>query len=321
MARIVSLGSALEDIYLIDRDDFLPSQIGDTSIFGKLETGSKVDIDKISYEIGGGGTNSAVTFSRFGHDSIFLGNIAHDAAGEAVLATLDKENIDTSYLKLVKGSTGCSIILLDAKSGERTILTYRGVSSNFKNQDPAVLKEIAPDWLYISSLRGDMKTLSDFINTAKKLSIKTMLNPGKLEIKQLDHLLSILPDIDILLLNKSEAMNIVPGKVLSELLSHLSNYTNTVIITDGPMGGIATNHLSTYRFGIYEDVKAKDTTGAGDAFGSAFLASLASGKSFKKSIIYGCANSTSVIRQIGAKKGIITGKTILHEMPFQKVEL
>lgn len=321
MARIVSLGSALEDIYLIDRNDFLVSSIGSSSIFGKLEAGTKIDIDKISYETGGGGTNSAVTFSRFGHESIFLGNIGRDPAGEAILAMLDRENIDTSYLKTVRGSTGCSIILLNSKTGERTILTYRGASSDFKNQDPNILREISPDWLYVSSLRGDIKTLTDFVQTAKSLNVKIMLNPGKLEIEQLEDLINLLPDINILLVNKTEASKIVPGKILSELLSHLSNYTETVLITDGAMGGIATNHKETYRFGVYEDKKPKDTTGAGDAFGSAFLAMLASGKSFKKSLIYGCANSTSVICHIGAKQGIITDKAKLHEMPIQRVEL
>ncbi len=216
MARIVSLGSAIEDIYLIDRDDFIASQIGSTSIFGKVEIGSKIDIDNISYDIGGGGTNSAVTFSRFGHDSIFLGNIANDPAGEAIVALLDREGIDTSYIKTIKGSTGCSIILLDAKSGERTILTYRGVSSKFSNQDPSILNEIDPDWLYISSLRGDMDTLLSFIESAKKNNCKIMLNPGKLELVQLEQILGILSDVNILLLNKSEAARIVPGKILSE---------------------------------------------------------------------------------------------------------
>ncbi len=321
MARIVALGSAVDDIFLIDRDDFVPSQIGDTSIFGKIEIGSKIDIDKISYETGGGGTNAAVSFSRFGHDSIFLGNIADDSAGEAIVAMLDKEGVDTSYIKTLKGSTGCSVILLDVRSGERTALTYRGVSSNFENQDPRVLDEIAPDWLYISSLKGDMDTLLKFIESAKKNNCKVMLNPGKIELSHLEQILGLLADVDVLLLNKSEAAQIVPGKILSELVSHLSNYTETVIITDGPMGGIATNHEESYRFGIYEDVKVKDTTGAGDAFGSGFLAALASGKSFKQSLKYGSANSTSVIRYIGAKKGILTGKEKLHEMPIQKVEL
>ena len=46
MARIVSLGSALQDIYLVDHDDLAPTTIGDTAIFGKVLVGSKGDIDK-----------------------------------------------------------------------------------------------------------------------------------------------------------------------------------------------------------------------------------------------------------------------------------
>ena len=64
MARIVSLGSALQDVYLIDHDDLVATKIGADAIFGKVLVGSKVDIDKISYEVGGGGVNSAITFSR-----------------------------------------------------------------------------------------------------------------------------------------------------------------------------------------------------------------------------------------------------------------
>lgn len=320
MSRIVSLGSALEDIFLIDRDDFVASTIGPTSIFGKLEIGSKVDIDKLSYEIGGGGTNAAVAFARFGHESIFLGNIGRDSAGEAVLAFLDSENVDTSYISTVKSPTGCSVILLDIRSGERTILTHRGASSKFQNLNPADLETIHPDWLYVSSIRGDMDTLLAFFETAKSLDCKIMFNPGTLELAHLDQLLGLLPCVDILLVNKSEAAKIVPGKVLSELLSHLKNYVKTAIITDGSMGGIATDGSDTIRFGIYEDIKVKDTTGAGDAFGAGFLAAYAAKKSFKDSIRFGSANSTSVIRYIGAKKGLLTSREKLHEMPMQKVD-
>ena len=49
MARIVSLGSALQDIYLIDHDDLVATSIGGEAIFGKMLVGSKVDIDRISY--------------------------------------------------------------------------------------------------------------------------------------------------------------------------------------------------------------------------------------------------------------------------------
>ena len=36
MARIASLGSALQDIYLIDHDDLVPTAIGEEAIFGNI---------------------------------------------------------------------------------------------------------------------------------------------------------------------------------------------------------------------------------------------------------------------------------------------
>lgn len=320
MARIVSLGSALQDIYLIDRDDFKGSQIGEQSIFGQIAIGSKVDIDRLSYEIGGGGTNSAVSFARHGHEAVFLGNIGHDAAGEAVLALLDREGIDNSFVSFApRRNTGCSIVLLDVKTGERTILTHRGASAHFENLSPATLDAIRPDWLYVTSLRGDMPTLKKFFKAAFLSGVKIMFNPGKLEIENKKELLSLLKYVEVLLLNQPEAAELVPGKVLSELLSHAANFVPTCIITAGSMGGIATDHKETFRFGIYEDVSVRDTTGAGDAFGSGFLAHLAAGKSFRQSLIFASANSTSVVNQLGSKKGILTGREQLHPMPIQKL--
>ncbi len=321
MARIVSLGSSLEDIYLIDRDDFASQKLLDKSLFGRLEIGSKADIDKIKFFIGGGGTNSAVTFARNNHEAILFSNIGADPAGEAVLKKLDEEGIDRSYVEISKRkNTGTSIILLDSKSGERTILTFRGVSAKFDNLNEADLDYINPDWLYITTLRGDTGTLLRFIEKAKSLGVKIMFNPGVLEFENKKQLLGLLPDVDVLLLNKEEASRLVPGVLLSELLARLKNYTPSVIITDGAMGGIATNGTETYRFGIYEDVKVKDTTGAGDAFGSGFLAALAAGKSFRTSLIFASANSTSVVQQLGAKNGTLTlSETNLHPMPIQRI--
>lgn len=320
MARIVSLGSALQDIYLVDHDDLAPTVIGGEAIFGKVLVGSKVDIDKISYEVGGGGINSAISFSRHGHEAVFIGNLSRDAGGAAIARTLDIENIDSSYVNfLERKATGTSIVLLDEKSGERTILTCRGASEQFGNFDEKDLDLIQPDWLYITTLRGDMDTLKRFLKYAHKNGIKTMFNPGVRELDNPKELLGLLDYVDILNVNKTEAMKIVPGTILTELLYHLNNCVETVIITDGPMGGIAGNREEVYRFGIYEDKKVKDATGAGDAFGSGFLAHFAAGKSFRNSLVFASANSTSVVTKLGANKGILTGREQLHPMPIQKI--
>ncbi len=320
MARIVSLGSALQDIYLIDHDDLVATSIGEAAIFGKVLVGSKVDIDRISYEVGGGGVNSSITFARHGHEAIFMGNVSRDPAGAAIVRTLDREGVDNSYVKfLERKTTGTSVVLLDTKSGERTILTCRGASEQFGNFEASDLDLIQPDWLYVTTLRGDMQTLEKFFRHAKELDIKIMFNPGVRELENQKELLKLLKYVDVLNVNKEEASQLVPGVVLAELLYHLNGYVPTVIITDGAMGGIAGNGSEIYRFGIYEDVRIKDATGAGDAFGSGFLAALTSGKSFRSALIFASANSTAVVTKIGANRGILTGRERLHPMPIQKV--
>ncbi|MBQ9017061.1 carbohydrate kinase family protein [Candidatus Saccharibacteria bacterium] len=326
MAKIASLGSALQDIYLIDHDDFVGGIIPgeakeEKEIFKDLQIGTKADIDRISFETGGGGTNSATTFARCGHEATFIGNIGRDPAGEAILACLDEEGIDSSYVYFAsRKKTGVSVILLDTKSGERTILTHRGASAKFDNLDPKDLEEIKPDWLYVTSLRGDLKTLEKFLKKAKELNSKVMWNPGKLELKEPKKVLSLLKYVDVLLVNKTEAGELVGGTDLRELLNKLRGYAETVIITCGGMGAIATDGTETIRLGLYEDIPVKDTTGAGDSFGSGFLAALASGKSFEKSLVFAAANSTSVVGKLGAKPGILTGKEKLHQMPLEQIK-
>lgn len=320
MARIVSLGSALQDIYLADHDDLIPSNVNGKLMLGKLLVGSKVDIDKIYYSVGGGGVNSAITFIRHGHEAVVMGNIGHDSAGTAVIRTLNREGVDASYINcLERSTTGTSVILLDTKNGERTILTCRGASGQFGNLSEKDLDLIQPDWLYITTLHGDMETLARFLKKAQALKAKVMFNPGVGELKNPKELAKLLKYVNILNVNKFEAAKIVPGSVLTELLYRLNNYVETVIITDGAMGGIAGNGTEVYRFGIYEDKKVHDATGAGDAFGSGFLAHFADGKSFRSSLIFASANSTAVVSKLGANQGVLTGDEKLHPMPIQKL--
>lgn len=316
MARIVSIGAALQDVYLIDHDDFGTNSRG---FFNQLELGTKVDIDKVKFSTGGGATNAATTFARHGHESIFMGCISNDSAGQAILNSFDDEGIDSSYVTyLNRYQTGYSVVLL-APSGERTILTCRGASAHFDALSPTDLETIYPDWLYVTTFRGEMDMLDHFFTKAKSLGAKIMFNPGNLELQHIRKFLGLLTDVDVLLLNKKEAQKVVEGKLLTELIAKIKNYVPNVIITDGNQGAIATDGKEIYRAGLYEDVKIKDSTGAGDAFGSGFLAAYANGKSFKDSLIFASANSTSVVQHIGSKDGILTNHTKLHNMPIQEI--
>ncbi|MBO4854851.1 carbohydrate kinase family protein [Candidatus Saccharibacteria bacterium] len=316
MARIVSVGAALQDVYLIDHDDFGTNKRG---YFNQIELGTKIDIDKIKFSTGGGASNAATTFARFGHESIFMGCIADDPAGAAIVSSFDDEGIDNSYTVYIPDShTGYSLVLL-TPGGERTILTCRGASAKFDAIDPNDLENIHPDWIYVTTFRGNMDALDRLFTKARSLGAKIMFNPGNLELKNTRKMLGLLSDVEVLLLNKDEAKKLVDGSIFSEIFSRVKNYVPVAIVTDGSQGAFASDGNETYRLGLYEDVPVKDSTGAGDAFGSGFLAAYADGRSFKDSLVFASANSTSVIQKVGSKAGIITKHKHLHDMPIQEV--
>ena len=157
MSRVVCLGSVLQDIYMIDHNDL-----------GEIKTGEKLTIDKNSFEVGGGAVNAATNFARHGHETIVISNFGRDSAANAILNFLQNENVDTSYLNFTRKKTGISVILLDSETGKRTILTCRGASESFAKLEASDLDLSNPDWLYVTSLNGDMNTCLRFFEKAKE---------------------------------------------------------------------------------------------------------------------------------------------------------
>lgn len=319
--KMLSIGAAVQDVFLSHSDEFKP--VSDTSaheLFMRLELGAKADVNTIHFTTGGGATNAAVTFARQGLHSAFMGTIAHDLAGQAVLDNLDEEGVATTHISYSeKYHTGYSVLLL-APNGERTILTYRGASTHYdiKHFD---LNASDADWLYVSSMAGSMEVLDKLFSQAKKQGIKIMFNPGKGELSQPRKLKGLLEDVEIVSVNKQEMQQIVEGDSLEELVRHALHYVPVAIVSDGPNGVLASDGKTMVRAGMYEDVKVVDRTGAGDAFGSGFLSQWAAGKSLKDSIIFASANSTSVVTKIGAKTGILHSGAKLHAMPIDEKPL
>ena len=117
----------------------------------------------------------------------------------------------------------------------------------------------------------------------------------------------ILKKIDILLLNQEEA-SLLTGisyqkekqifKKLDELVPEIA------IMTKGDRGAVVSGGNCLYRAGAPK-VKVAEKTGAGDAFGSGFLASYIKNQNIEQALQLGIANSTSCIQKIGAKNGLL----------------
>ena len=319
MAKIITVGAGVQDVFLSQSDALKPVCESPERCFAKLELGAKADVNQIHFSTGGGATNAAVTFARQGHEVMFLGVVGRDPAGQAVLDDLDVENVDTRYVRFSqKYNTGYSVLLL-APNGERTILTYRGASTHYHAADFTVA-DIEADWLYVSTLAGQMTVLDKVFHEARAAGMKICFNPGKRELVQREKLMGLLDDVEVLALNKEEMQQLVPGDDLEQLVRRAKELVPVVLLTDGVNGSMASDGVTIVRAAMYEDVPAIDRTGAGDAFASGFLSQWAYGAQLKDAVVFASANSSSVVNHIGAKTGILYQGARLHAMPLSEKE-
>ena len=320
MVKICALGSASQDVFISGEgiSSQLDSKINKHAkeFVQPFKLGAKINVENINFATGGGATNAAVTFARQGLDSAFIGKMGDDVAADVVIHELDKEYIDSSQvIRDEKGGTQYSTVLL-TNSGERTILIYRGAATGHEAKDYEDMDFSGFDWIYVSTFAGRFEALNVIFEKAAKNNVKIAFNPGEAELEHPNKLKALLNDVEILLVNKEEAQQIVPGQTLEELVRHLLKYAPVAVVSDGPNGVMASDGKTIVRAGMYEDVPVLDRTGAGDAFGSGLTSQIAQGKSLKDAVIFGSANSTSVVQYLGAKQGILRENVRLHAMPL-----
>ena len=305
---IITVGSATQDVFLFSKV-FKPQTVNKDK-YNIIPFGDKIDVSDIVYETGGSATNTAVTFARQGFKVACLTKIGLDSAGREVLHQLEKEGVETSLVKKnAKHHTGYSA-LLKPYSGDRTILIHRGAALYYEKAD-FNLNNIQADWLFVTSLNGDLKILKQLVDWAKSSGIKVAINPGTSELKKPRRLLKILTGADVVILNRDEAETLVGYNEPVELLVRARDAgISTLVMTDGPAGAWAVQAGFTYRCGRYKNVRVVDRTGAGDAFGSGFVAATMRGGDVEKGLTMGAANATSVVSYIGAKAGILRNSAL-----------
>lgn len=312
---VVSIGGAVQDVLLVG--EVFKAQDEDGQLVEEFKLGEKYEVDEVTFSTGGGATNGAVTFARQGLKSVFVGKIGHDPAGEAVLADLKKDHVDATRVAYSKDfNTGYSTILISPR-GERVVLTYRGASTHYDKSDFNVTK-IHGDWMFITSMAGNMEVIKMFIDHAKATHMKVALIPGKGELAHVEELKEMARGLQIFSANKEETQTLVEGDSIEELAINMSALTGGIaVVTDGPNGVATSDGQTVCRAGMYEDVPVIDRLGAGDAFASGFVAAIAKGGTMHDGIILGSANSTSVVSYVGAKTGILRADADIHDMEIQ----
>ena len=268
------------------------------------EIGSKLLIKDLKEDIGGGGTNTAVAFSRLGLKTAYIGKTGKDSNGDKILKLLKKEKI--SFLGKREDKTGLSIIL-DSKKHDRTILTYKGVNNDLKFNE---IKIPQTKWLYYSSLLDEsFKTQLKLAKLLTKKGTKVVLNPSNYQIKQNPKkLYPLLKLSTILILNKEEARLLTKNKNVLKGLYKLG--PKIVCITNRDKPTICYDGKKVYSIKPHKNIKVVERTGAGDAFASGFVAGFIRTSNIRKSLEIGLKNSESVIQHFGAKNKLLNWKDV-----------
>jgi ribokinase len=300
MYDVIAIGSANVDIFL---DTKIHEHFFDRKKEVCYPLGAKVRVTGVETFTGGGGTNCAVAFSRLGLKTGYIGKIGKDANGEMIYNELDKEKVNFLGI-LGEEKTDFSIILDSKHHDDRTILNYKGASTELRYEE---VNHSYPAWYYFSSLLGEsFETLKKIARTCKD-RINVGFNASSyLAEKGVAGLKDILNVTTVFVLNKEEAMLLTKGKNIEDMLVKLRKAGPKITcITDGDKGSYTYDGKLMY-YQKPHKIKVVEKTGAGDAYAATLVAGLITGKSIEESLSMALANAESVIAYKGAKNVLLS---------------
>lgn len=309
MFDIITFGSVTWDIFLTPESYQLAKN--KKFVTGKgvcFNLGSKVDIENIYFSSGGGGTNTAATFSKQDFRVACCATVGDDISGREIIEGLKKLGVDVSLVLETKLKPTNHSIILNIPKQDRTILVYRG-ASEFLCKNDIPWRELKAKWFYLAPLSGKLCNISeDIINFAHKNKIKIAFNPGNSQLSlPLKTLKKILKKVNILILNQEEASFLTKTsyqkekKVFKKINEICPGIT---IMTKGAKGVVVSDGEYFYRAKGTE-LKVITNTGAGDAFGAGFVSGFIRKNDIPYAIQLATANAFSCIQKIGAKKGLL----------------
>jgi ribokinase len=254
---------------------------------------------------GGKGSNQAVACASFDGDTTFIGKLGADKYAIDAIKMYKERGISIDRIKFIPDThTGMSVMIVD-NNGNNMISVVPGANFLFSQQDIDDEREtIKSSYITGFQLENNHDTVFYGIRKAKEWGATTYLDPAPA---------ASLPDdlynsIDIIKPNETEATIITGIKVKDVESAKKAGYwllkkgVKNAIITLGEKGAVLVSNDQEEYFPAPE-VKAVDTTGAGDLFSGCFLASLTKGKAFTdaiKSAICAASLSTTKVGVIEA---------------------
>lgn len=294
MSRIFVVGSLNADLVL--QTERLP-EVGETL------SGSDLRVYP-----GGKGANQAYAAARLGAPVSMIGRVGADAYGDMLRTGLSRAGADCSRVEPSLRPTGIAVITV-LPSGNNTILLSPGA-----NQD------IAPRWVeekltdltandfVLCQLEIPLEATAAALHSARERGAQSMLDPTPARSLPRE----VLALAGILTPNQSETATLL-GAGARAPLTHAEGIeaaeklramgARHVVLKMGELGCVSVSESRTIVASGFQ-VKAVDTTAAGDTFNAALAVMMARGAELEKALRFANAAAALSVTQTGAQSSI-----------------
>lgn len=323
---VITIGSALRDVsFYSDEFHVVRNPLNNPTVRNVMggEFGGKLRSEEVYFYFGGGASNAAINFSGLGLTTGIITTLGSDFDGDAIETHFSEHHINTSLIqRTTKHRTGFSFLTVDKETREHVAHIYYGATRDLRISS-AILKKNPVQWYYVTSLNTSTAQWRKSLNAVfSQPKTRVAWNPGGTQLKEgFPKLSRFLASTALLILNADEARELILSHPKHAKRTRLGSIEamarlirqwgpKRVLVTNGKKGAcIATPDGVVH--GIVPKDRPKDTTGAGDCFGSSLLAGIIkyNGNTEKamKLAVY-CANQ--LVKQIGAQQGLLTWKQL-----------
>ncbi len=261
---------------------------------------------------GGKGANQACAVGRLGGRCRMVGRVGKDAFGRQLKAGLRASGVGVQGVRETAGEpTGVALIVVES-GGQNVIVIAAGANGRLAPPDLRAM-DGARQGILLLQLETPLRTVAAAAARGRRQGLTTILDPAP--ARPLPP--SLLRHIDILTPNESEARALLrrpSGEVSVHQAASVAAAIRrlgprTVILKLGAKGawvqdGAGGRHVPGF------DVKAVDTTAAGDTFNGALAVALAEGRPLGQAVHFANAAAARSVTRVGAQASIPTRRDV-----------